>query len=140
MRMKAPEKHGFDAARLNRLDGFLKDRYLDTGKLPHAQVLVSRDGEIVHFSSQGAAREGSAKPIDEGSIFRIASMTKPITSVAFMMLVEDGKVAVDTPVHDILPEFKDVGVYSGGGAGVPFMTRRRPSRCACWTCCATPRA
>jgi CubicO group peptidase (beta-lactamase class C family) len=123
MSMKAPEKHGFDAARLNRLDGFLKDRYLDTGKLPHAQVLVSRDGEIVHFSSQGAAREGSAKPIDEGSMFRIASMTKPITSVAFMMLVEDGKVAVDTPVHDILPEFKDVGVYSAGGAGMPFTTR-----------------
>ena len=122
--MKAPEKHGFDAARLNRLDAFLKERYLDSGKLPHAQVLVSRDGEIVHFSSQGAARHGSDKPIDEGSMFRIASMTKPVTSVGFMMLVEDGKVAVDTPVHDVLPEFKDVGVYAAGGAGLPFTTRR----------------
>ncbi|MNX64531.1 Esterase EstB [compost metagenome] len=123
MQLKAPGKHGFDAARLNRLDAFLKERYLDSGRLPNAQILVSRDGEIVHFSSQGAAREGSDKPIDEGSIFRIASMTKPITSVGFMMLVEDGKVAVDTPVHEVLPEFKDVGVYNGGGAGVPFMTR-----------------
>jgi CubicO group peptidase (beta-lactamase class C family) len=104
--MKAPGKHGFDAARLNRLDAFLKERYLDTGKLPHAQILISRDGEIVHFSSQGAAREGSDKAIDEGSIFRIASMTKPITSVAFMMLVEEGKVAVDTLVQDVLPEFR----------------------------------
>ncbi|MND95040.1 Esterase EstB [compost metagenome] len=123
MQLKAPGKHGFDAARLNRLDAFLKERYLDSGRLPNAQILVSRDGEIVHFSSQGAAREGSDKPIDEGSIFRIASMTKPLTSVGFMMLVEDGKVAVDTPVHEVLPEFKDVGVYNGGGAGVPFMTR-----------------
>jgi CubicO group peptidase (beta-lactamase class C family) len=121
--MNVPAKPGFDAARLNRIDAFLKERYLDSGKLPHAQVLISRDGEVVHFSSQGAAREGSAKPIDEGSIFRIASMTKPITSVAFMMLVEEGKVAVDTPVHDVLPEFKDVGVYSGGGASVPFSTK-----------------
>jgi CubicO group peptidase (beta-lactamase class C family) len=120
MLMKAPEKHGFDAARLNRIPAFLKERYLDSGKLPNAQLLVSRDGEIVHFSSQGAAVEGSDKAIDEGSIFRIASMTKPITSVGFMMLVEDGKVAVDTPVHHILPEFKGVGVYNGGGGGAPF--------------------
>lgn len=123
MQLKAPENHGFDTARLNRVDAFLKARYLDSGRLPHAQILISRDGEIVHFSSQGAAREGSDKPIDEGSLFRIASMTKPITSVGFMMLVEEGKVAVDTPVHEVLPEFKDVGVYDGGGAGVPFMTR-----------------
>jgi len=121
MLMKAPEKHGFDAARLNRIPAFLKERYLDSGKLPNAQILISRDGEIVHFSSQGAAVEGSDKAIDEGSIFRIASMTKPITSVGFMMLVEEGKVAVDTPVHHILPEFKGVGVYNGGGGGVPFL-------------------
>ena len=121
--MKSPEKDGFDAARLNHLDVFLKEKYLDTGKLPHAQVLISRDGEIVHFSSQGAAREGSAKAIDEGSLFRIASMSKPITSIGFMMLVEEGKVALDTPVRDVLPEFKDVGVYNGGGGAVPFMTK-----------------
>ncbi|MGE5872375.1 serine hydrolase, partial [Klebsiella pneumoniae] len=71
---------------------------------------------------QGAAREGGAR-VDEHSLFRIASMTKPITSIAFMMLVEQGKVAVDTPVHHVLPEFRDVGVYNGGGGGVPFLTR-----------------
>ncbi len=120
MQTKAPQEHGFDPARLSRIDTFLKERYIDTGKLPHAQILLSRNGEIVHFSSQGAAREGSDTPIDETSLFRIASMTKPITSVAFMMLVEEGKVAVDTPVHEILPEFKDIGVYNGGGVGAPF--------------------
>lgn len=112
----------FDAARLARLDAFIKERYLDSGLLPNAQVLIARDGEIAHFSSQGPAREGG-KTIDEGSLFRIASMTKPITSVAFMMLVEEGKVALDTPVHHVLPEFKNLGVYNGGGAGVPFLTK-----------------
>jgi CubicO group peptidase (beta-lactamase class C family) len=123
MQTTASGRHGFDAARLDRLDAFLKARYLDTGRLPHAQVLVSRNGEIVHFSSQGAARDGSDRAIDEGSIFRIASMTKPITSVGFMMLVEQGLVALDTPLAQVLPEFKDVGVYVGGGGSAPFMTR-----------------
>lgn len=123
MQVRSPEKHGFDAARLNTIDTFLKERYLDTDALPHAQLLISRHGEIVHFCSQGAARDGSAKPIDEGSIFRIASMTKPVTSVGFMMLVEQGKVAVDTPVAQVLPEFKGIGVHAGGGGDAPFMTR-----------------
>ncbi|WP_375404227.1 serine hydrolase domain-containing protein [uncultured Sphingomonas sp.] len=114
--------HGFEPARLARIDTFVRDRYLDTGLLPNAQLLVARDGEVVHFSSQGSAREGG-RAIDDGSLFRIASMTKPITSVAFMMLVEDGLVALDTPVHQVLPEFKGVGVYDGGGAGVPFRTK-----------------
>ena len=117
------QRRGLDSARLDRVDALLKERYLDSGKLPNAQLLVSRDGEIVHFSSQGAAREGSGTPIDEGSIFRIASMTKPVTSVGFMMLVEQGKVALDTPVHHFLPEFADIAVYDGGGGGAPFATR-----------------
>ena len=113
---------GFDPDRLAAIDAFLKARYLDTGRLPNAQLLIARDGEIAHFSHQGAAREGGSN-IDERSLFRIASMTKPITSLAFMMLVEEGKVAVDTPVHHVLPEFKGVGVYDGGGGGVPFVTK-----------------
>jgi CubicO group peptidase (beta-lactamase class C family) len=113
---------GFDAARLARIDAFLRERYLDTGLLPHAQLLIARDGEVAHLSSQGEAREGGA-PVDERSLFRIASMTKPITSVAFMSLAEEGRVAVDTPVHHVLPEFRKIGVYAGGGGGVPFQTR-----------------
>ncbi|MBW6522224.1 beta-lactamase family protein [Sphingomonas sp. RHCKR47] len=118
-----PADHGFDADRLHAIDAFLKARYLDTGLLPHAQLLVARDGEVVHLSSQGAAREDGDAAIDDASLFRIASMTKPVTSVAFMMLVEEGRVALDTPVHHVLPEFKKVGVYAGGGGGVPFVTR-----------------
>ena len=122
MKIATPGKHGFDAARLAAIDAFVKDRYLDSGRLPHAQLLVARDGEVVHFSSQGSAREGGAT-VDEGTLFRIASMTKPITSVAFMILLEEAKVALDTPLHHVLPEFKGAGVYAGGGAGVPFATR-----------------
>lgn len=88
MHMTRPGRYGFDAAWLGRIDAFVKERYLDSGKLPHAQLLLARDGEIVHFSHQGPAREGGA-PVDEGTLFRIASMTKPITSLAFMMLVEE---------------------------------------------------
>ena len=113
---------GFDTQRLARIPAFVKEHYLDTGKLANAQVLVARHGEIAHFSSQGEAREGG-KPIDEGSLFRIASMTKPVTSIAFMMLLEEGLVALDTPVHRVLPEFKGLAVCNGGGAGVPFMTK-----------------
>ncbi len=122
MKIAEPAAHGFDASRLAAIDTLLQTRYIDSGKLPNAQLLIARDGEIVHFSNAGAAREGG-KSVDEGSLFRIASMTKPITSVAFMMLVELGLVAVDTPVHHVLPEFKDIGVYDGGGGGVPFVTR-----------------
>ncbi|MDQ2879229.1 MAG: beta-lactamase family protein, partial [Pseudomonadota bacterium] len=122
MRIANAAKHGFDAARLTRIDDLLKERYVDSGKLPNAQLLIARDGEIVHFSSAGLAREGG-KALDEASLFRIASMTKPITSIAFMMLVEQGLVAVDTPVHHVLPEFKHIGVYNGGGGAVPFATR-----------------
>ncbi len=117
-----PVDQGFDPARLDRVATFLRERYIDTGRLPCAQLLVARHGEPVHFSHQGSAREGGQQ-IDDRSLFRIASMTKPITSVAFMMLVEEGRVAVDTPVHHVLPELKGIGVYDGGGGGVPFATK-----------------
>ena len=122
MKIAEPAAHGFDASRLAAIDTLLQARYIDSGKLPNAQLLIARDGEIVHFSNAGAAREGG-KSVDEGSLFRIASMTKPITSVAFMMLVEQGLVAVDTPVHHVLPEFKDIGVYDGGGGGSPCISK-----------------
>ncbi len=122
MMIDRPEDHGFDPARLARIDALLNDRYVASGKLPNAQLLIGRDDAIVHFANIGHGREGG-QAIDETSLFRIASMTKPITSVAFMMLVEEGRVAIDTPVHHVLPELKGVGVYNGGGGGVPFATK-----------------
>lgn len=112
----AAEALGFDSERLARIEPYLQHRYIDTGILPHCQLLIARDGEIAHFSHQGLAREHGA-PIDDKSLFRIASMTKPITSIAFMMLVERGEVALDTPVHRILPELHDIAVFEGGAHG-----------------------
>ncbi|MBW4329387.1 beta-lactamase family protein [Stakelama sp. CBK3Z-3] len=123
MAERDPADAGFDDEALARIPAFIKSRYLDTGLLPHAQLLIARNGRIAHFSHQGPAREEGAK-IDKSSLFRIASMTKPITSIAFMQLVERGKVALDTPVHRVLPELEHVGVYDGGGGSAPFMTKR----------------
>lgn len=113
--------HGFDIARLDRIPAFLDAKYVSTGRLPHAATLVSRRGEVAHLSCIGEARPGEA--LKEDAIFRIASMTKPITSIAFMMLVEEGKVALSDPLVKFCPEFKDTGVFVAGGGNVPFLTR-----------------
>jgi CubicO group peptidase (beta-lactamase class C family) len=122
MDLADPQSLGFDPERLARLDRFIAEKYLQPGLLPHAQLLVARDGIPVHFSAQGAARADGA-PLREDAIFRIASMSKPITSVAFMMLMEEGRVALDTLVADVIPEFAGLRVYEGGGGGSPFVTR-----------------
>jgi CubicO group peptidase (beta-lactamase class C family) len=113
--------HGFDTKRLDRIPAFLAAKYVDSGRLPHAATLVSRRGEIAHLSCIGEARPGEA--LKEDAIFRIASMTKPITSIAFMMLVEEGKVALSDPLVKFCPEFRDTGVFVAGGGNVPFLTR-----------------
>ena len=113
---------GFDPTRLNRIAAFLEGR-IASGLLPHAQILVSRDEQPVAFGSIGNATQDGA-PLKDDALFRIASMTKPVTSVAFMMLVEEGLVALDTPVSQVLPEFENLTVRTGGGeGGAPFATR-----------------
>lgn len=113
---------GFDPDRLARIDRFLDERYFAPELLAGAQLLVARDGKVVHLSTAGRAR-ASGEPMREDAIFRIASMTKPVTSIAFMMLVEEGKVSLDQLVETVIPEWKALGVYDGGGAGVDFITR-----------------
>ena len=108
------EDLGFVPDRLARIPAFIQANYLDTGKLPFASVLVGRGNDVALQWSSGVA---------EDAIFRIASMTKPITSVAFMQLVEQGKVALTDPVAKYIPEFAKLGVFVGGGGNVPFMTR-----------------
>jgi CubicO group peptidase (beta-lactamase class C family) len=112
---------GFDHQRLERIMPFLDERYIATGLFPHAQLLISRRGRTVLSASTGAAGEDGA-PLRDDSLFRIASMTKPVTAVAFMMLVEEGRVALDQPVHRVIPEFRGLGVYAGGGEDAPFAT------------------
>jgi CubicO group peptidase (beta-lactamase class C family) len=116
-----PADLGFNPDRLARIDAFVKSKYLDSGKLPHAALLIGRGDEIAHLSLQGDARAG--QPLKQDAIFRIASMTKPITSIVFMQLVEEGKVALSHSVASFLPEFKDIGVFVAGGGAMPFVTR-----------------
>jgi CubicO group peptidase (beta-lactamase class C family) len=122
MEISDPRDFGFDPERLARIPAFLEERYVKPGLLAGAQVLVARDAKPVLFSTLGAAR-ADGEPLRDDAIFRIASMTKPVTSVAFMMLLEQGRVTLDLPVDTIVPEFKDIQVYDGGGAGVPFRTK-----------------
>jgi CubicO group peptidase (beta-lactamase class C family) len=105
------------AQRLARIERFLEDTYVEPGKLPGTLLQVSRRGKLVYNSVLGFAdRERSTKLADD-TIFRIYSMTKPLTSVAFMMLVEEGLVALDDPVHRFIPSWRDLGVFVAGGPG-----------------------
>ncbi len=115
-----PMDAGFDPDRLARIAPFVDKHYISTGKLPNAQFLLARDGaEVLRFGLGTARKDGPALAND--TIFRIASMTKPVTSIAFMMLVEEGLVALDDPVTRVIPEFAGLGVYAGGGGDAPFL-------------------
>jgi CubicO group peptidase (beta-lactamase class C family) len=118
----SPESAGMSKAGFDRLEDHLKRRYIDAGRFPGTQVLVYRRGKIVHNAVQGFADVERKVPVKHDTIFRIYSMTKPVTSVAFMMLVEEGRVALDEPVHRYIPEWKNLGVFQAGIAPA-FMTR-----------------
>lgn len=105
---------GFLPERLERVNSFIQSKYIDTGRLPCAALLVGRGDEVAHLWTSQVA---------EDAIFRIASMTKPLTSIALMQLVEQGKLAISEPVAKYLPELKDVGVFVAGGGNIPFFTR-----------------
>jgi CubicO group peptidase (beta-lactamase class C family) len=109
-----PESLGLSAERLKHIDAFFDAKYVQTGKLPFAMTLVSRKGEVAHHGFSGLMDEARGKKVEADSLFRIYSMTKPLTSVLFMMLVEEGKVALDDPVHSLIPSWKNLGVYAGG--------------------------
>jgi len=122
----SPESVGMSQSGLDRIDAHLKSRYIDAGRFPGTQLLIYRRGKVVHDSVQGFADLERKVPVRNDTIFRIYSMTKPITSVAFMMLFEEGRVALDEPVHKYIPEWKNLGVFVGGVA--PAFVTRPPAR------------
>jgi CubicO group peptidase (beta-lactamase class C family) len=122
----SPESAGMSKAGLERVDAHLKNRYVDAGRYPGTQLLIYRRGKVVHSAVQGYADVERKVPVKDDTIFRIYSMTKPITSVAFMMLFEEGRVALDEPVHKYIPEWKNLGVFVAGSA--PAFAARPPSR------------
>ncbi len=112
--LASPAALGFDAARLARIDRFLAERYVEPGLLPGALLVVARRGEVVLRSVLGHASLERGQRLSEDTIFRIYSMTKPVTSVALMMLVEEGRIALDDPVAKWIPSWRELGVYRAG--------------------------
>ncbi|MBV9529990.1 MAG: beta-lactamase family protein, partial [Bradyrhizobium sp.] len=102
--LASPESAGMSTKAFDRLEAHLKSRYVETGRFPGTQLLVFRRGKLVHSHVQGYADLERKVPVRNDTIFRIYSMTKPITSVAFMMLFEGGRVALEEPVHKYIPE------------------------------------
>lgn len=114
MDRQGTQTQGMSRDRLERVERFIDDAYIATGKLPGALTQVWRRGELALNSVLGLADRERQVPLAEDSIFRIYSMTKPITSVAFMMLVEECKVALDDPVSKFIPAWANLGVHAGG--------------------------
>ena len=113
-----PDQVGLDARRLERLDAHLR-RYVDDGRLPGWQVMVSRQGKVAHLSSHGFADREAGREVRPDTLWRIFSMTKPLTSVAAMMLWEEGRLELTDPISQWLPEFAQPRVYTGGPATRP---------------------
>ena len=110
-----PTELGLDPERLARIDRFVAERYLDSGRFPGFSLLVSRRGEIAHLSFQGQASEGErARPMAEDTLIRIYSMSKPITSIALLTLYEEGLFRLDDPVSAYIPSFGDLRVWQDG--------------------------
>ena len=125
-----PEDSGFSSERLDRMTKFFQGD-IDKGAIPGVVVLVVRDGKLVYQQALGYRDREKHIAMRPDAIFRIASMTKPITSVAVMMLAEEGKIDLLAPVSQYLPEFKDVKVgvvKTEPSDGKPAPTLEEPRR------------
>lgn len=120
-----PEDVGFSSARLGRIRTYLQ-RYIDAGKLTGTLTLVARQGQIAYFEPQGHLEIERTRPMQQDTIFRIYSMSKPITSVALMMLYEQGLLQLDDPVHAFIPSWKNLGVFVSGN--YPTFVTAPPAR------------
>ncbi len=111
---------GFDGARLERIDKHFA-RYVDTGRLPGWLITVSRHGKLAHVSTYGQRDLEAGLPVEPDTLWRIYSMTKPITSVAAMMLYEEGGFQLTDPVSRYIPSFADARVFTAG-SDIAYMT------------------
>jgi CubicO group peptidase (beta-lactamase class C family) len=123
----SPEAEGFDSARLARLDDYMAKAVAD-GRVAGMTTLLARHGKVVEFKTYGKADIAAGKPMNKDAIFRIYSMTKPLTGVAMMILYEEGKWRLDDPVTRYVPEFKNLVVMTGVDANGNITTEpmKRP--------------
>lgn len=123
----APKEAGFDPQRLERITEHLERAYVGPGKIAGCQTLVARHGQVAYFKSMGLADLDRGTPIADDTIFRLFSMTKPITSVALMQLYEQGYFQLNDRVSRVIPEWRDMGVYeSGEGEHIRTRPPKRP--------------
>ena len=108
-----PEEVGLSSTRLDRIRGHFQ-RYIDDGKLAGTLTLVARHGQVAFFEPQGHLELEGRRPMHQDAVFRIYSMSKPITTVALMMLLEKGLCQLDDPVHRFIPSWEKLGVFVGG--------------------------
>ena len=113
----APEEVGLSSEILARI-GPTMQSFIDAERTAGIMTLVARDGEIVHWDAHGW-RVRDEDPLEPNDIFRIYSMTKPVTSVAAMILVEEGRLSLDDPLSNVIPSFADVQVHDDGGLRAP---------------------
>lgn len=121
-RPSAGETRGFDAARLARIRDHLAIRYVDAGKISGCQLIVARQGQEVYRCELGTHAFGVDRPVSASTLFRIHSLTKPVTSVAVMQLVEAARLQLTDPVERFLPSWSRQQVLSETGR------LERPSR------------
>ena len=125
MNAVTPEEVGFSASRLSRIGAWMQG-YIDQNKLAGTIAVVARRGQVAYLERFGMMDLEAAKPMQFDTIFRIYSMTKPITSVVLMMLYEEGRFQLHDPVSKFIPEFADVKVFAGAseeGFGVTELER-----------------
>ncbi len=108
-----PAEVGLDPDRLRRIDRHFA-RYVDDGRVPGWLIAVRRRGRLAHVACYGARDAEAGLPVETGTLWRIYSMTKPVTSVAAMMLYEEGAFQLTDPVSSFIPSFGDLRVYAGG--------------------------
>ena len=121
-----PEEVGLSGERLARIEQHLKRRYIEPKKIAGTLTLVARHGQVAYLSPLGLMDIERQKPMTEDTIFRIYSMTKPITSVALMMLYEEGYFQLDDEVYKHIPEWRNLQVYASGN--YPLFLTQRPER------------
>jgi len=128
MQTTRPEEVGLSSPRLGRVYQTIQ-RYIDQGKIAGAQILVARRGKVAYFEQAGWMDLANQIPMSPDAIFRIYSMTKPITTTAVMMLYEEGLFRLTDPVSDFIPEFKDMKVIAQlTGAGPAVKARLEDAR------------
>ena len=122
-----PESVGMSSERLTRIAASMQT-YIDQGVTPGIETIIARKGKLVYHAVQGYKRVETKTPLFKNDIFRIASMTKPITSVALMLLWEEGHFQLKDPVTKFLPEFNNVRVSTTGDASADTGQLVAPNR------------